>query len=123
MLTLSIGNLEHCQARGEQDEGFSYPDHGLPPGDVCSGEYPHISYQFLRLSNTVSLTEELQTFMSMGLFNWHPKEGEPVLSPWWYIYFIVAGGLTTVVFILYFCWSRITEVMFLWNRKLDRHVV
>ncbi|KAK3342157.1 hypothetical protein B0T25DRAFT_586193 [Lasiosphaeria hispida] len=40
------------------------------------------------------------TFMSMGLFNWHPREDEEVMSPYWWIYFAVAGGLTALVFIL-----------------------
>ncbi|KAG7290343.1 hypothetical protein NEMBOFW57_000343 [Staphylotrichum longicolle] len=64
------------------------------------------------------------TFMSMGLFNWHPKEGESVLSPWWYVYFIVAGGLTAAVFIVYFFWSRISAAVFRFQegRKLDQSI-
>ncbi len=58
----------------------------------------------------------------MGLFNWHPQEGNRVLAPWWYVYFIVAGGLKTVVFMVYFFWSRIREVVFHFRerRKLDQ---
>jgi hypothetical protein len=58
------------------------------------------------------LTGFLETFMSMGVFNWHPKDDESVLSPWWYVYFIMAGGLTAVVFALYFFWSRSTAGVF-----------
>ncbi len=67
---------------------------------------------------------ELQTFMSMGLFNWQPQEGESVLSPWWYVYFIVTGGLTAVVFLIYFFWSRISEAVYHFRegRKLDQSI-
>ncbi|KAK0752897.1 hypothetical protein B0T18DRAFT_395581 [Schizothecium vesticola] len=61
------------------------------------------------------------TFMSMGLFNWQPKDGDSVLSPWWYIYFVVTGGLTTLVFVVYLYWPRVAVVIF--SRKQDRHVV
>jgi hypothetical protein len=56
--------------------------------------------------------------MSMGLFNWHPKEGEAVMSRWWYIYFLLAGGITAFVFALHFYWPRITAAISRRRRKL-----
>ena len=43
-----------------------------------------------------------QTFMSMGLFEWHPEEGQNVISPWWYVYFAVSIPLTIFVLGLYY---------------------
>ncbi|KAK0648507.1 hypothetical protein B0T16DRAFT_408321 [Cercophora newfieldiana] len=63
------------------------------------------------------------TFMSMGLFEWHPKDGERVLSNYWWIYFLVAGVLTLGVFLVYF-WSRLRDA---WpsfrGRKSEDHMV
>jgi len=55
--------------------------------------------------------------MSMGLFEWHPKDGEGVMSPYWWIYFAVAGGLTLVVFLSYFFWSRLTDA---WSSRGEK---
>jgi len=57
--------------------------------------------------------------MSMGLFNWQAKDEESVLSPWWYVYFVIAGGLTALVFVAYFFWSRITQGVLGRGRKWE----
>jgi len=57
--------------------------------------------------------------MSMGLFEWHPKEDEGVMSPYWWIYFAVAGGLTLAVFLVYFFWSRLTDAWHLRGEKSE----
>ena len=69
------------------------------------------------------LTAGLQTFMSMGLFNWQPEEGETVMSRYWWIYFAVTGGLTLIVFLVYFFWSRLTDAWSHWREKSDREMV
>ena len=61
--------------------------------------------------------------MSMGLFNWHPKDDETVVSEWWWVYFAVAGGLTAAVFVLYFWWSWFTGTFFPRVGKAERHMV
>jgi hypothetical protein len=61
--------------------------------------------------------------MSMGLFNWHAGEGEQVMSRYWWVYLAVAGGLTLVVFLVYFFWSRLTDAYSLKREKSDRDMV
>ncbi|KAK0715322.1 hypothetical protein B0H67DRAFT_537688 [Lasiosphaeris hirsuta] len=63
------------------------------------------------------------TFMSMGLFNWHPDEGKEIMSPFWWIYFAVAGGLTLIVFLVYFFWSRLRDAWSLRGENSDREIV
>ncbi|KAK4447296.1 hypothetical protein QBC34DRAFT_496178 [Podospora aff. communis PSN243] len=60
------------------------------------------------------------TFMSMGLFDWHPEADASVMSPYWWVYFAVAGGLTLFVFLLYFFWSPITHA---WSLKKENSEV
>jgi hypothetical protein len=74
-------------------------------GDVRGGEFHPPFQSFLRSW----LTEGKQTFMSMGLFQWHPEDGEGVVSKYWYVYFAVAGGLTLVVFASHLFWSCLAD--------------
>jgi len=61
--------------------------------------------------------------MSMGLFNWHATGDDAIMSPLWWIYFAVAGGLTALVFIVYFFWSRMTDAWSLRGEKSERQIV
>ncbi|KAK0610882.1 hypothetical protein B0T14DRAFT_607077 [Immersiella caudata] len=59
------------------------------------------------------------TFMSMGLFNWHAKEDEAVMSRYWWVYLAVAGGLTLFVLLTYRYWSRLWSLK---GEKSDREM-
>lgn len=47
-----------------------------------------------------------QSFFSMEMFNWRPGPGEPVASPFLYVYFVVTIPLTLMVYVAWFWWFR-----------------
>ncbi len=57
--------------------------------------------------------------ITLRALNWQAKQGESVLSPRWYVYFVITGGLTALVFVAYFFWSRITRSLFGTGRKWE----
>lgn len=61
--------------------------------------------------------------MSMGLFNWHPKAGEEIMSLYWWVYFAVTGGLTIIVFLVYFFRPRLAAAWSHRGQKSDRDLV
>jgi uncharacterized membrane protein YwaF len=49
----------------------------------------------------------METLFSMSFFTWEPKEGEGVVSPWFWVYVVIAVGLTLItVGLWFFCVNR-----------------
>lgn len=41
----------------------------------------------------------------MGFFNWSPGEGQTILSPWVWLYFVVTAGFTFVTMSIWYLYN------------------
>ena len=44
-----------------------------------------------------------------GMFNWTPSPGEPLASPYLYVYFVVTLPLTILIYLAWWWWFRYTQ--------------
>lgn len=52
----------------------------------------------------------------MGFFNWSPEEGQTILSPWVWLYFVVTAGFTLVTMSVWYLYNSMK------HRKYDSDV-
>lgn len=51
-----------------------------------------------------------QSFFSMnGMFNWDPKPGQSIASPYLYVFFVVTVPITALVYAAWFWWFKYNQ--------------